>query len=207
MARGGDRIPSKPASYSGVGKNSRRTDGQPIRSPNVQDSTDLTQGDRRVIEQGQRMQPLSNSQPSPSAPTQGSLQQAQRSSDLGSHIFDIPTTREGEPPTEGMPFGPGAGPEALMTNQMPDDKMQILDFLARGGNNDAVQRIRSGMLDSQRPTPPQPEPRLSLAPEPEMEPSENAPMQDAPMTVSPDEVTEVPQDEAAEPSPDVEVPV
>jgi hypothetical protein len=154
--RGGYQKPSKPATTSGVGRNSKRTDGQPVRSPNVQDSTDLTQGDRRTIEQGQKVQPLSTSStprlagPSTEAPPLSGGEPAQ----LPPHIFELPTTRPGEPLTEGSIMGPGGGPEVLQSNQVPDDKVLALQWLARAGNSDAAQRIQAGVLDSQRPPDP-----------------------------------------------------
>lgn len=151
--RGGRRVPDKPASYSGVGKNSKRTDGQPVRAPNVQDSTDLTQGDRATIEAGQSSRPLSKSGPRDVAQSGSFLGRIRGESDpsaLGEHVFSLPTTRPTEPLTQGLPFGEGGGPEVLQSNQIPDDKQLLLDFLARGGNEDAI-RIRSGIAEQQRP--------------------------------------------------------
>jgi hypothetical protein len=51
-------------------------------------------------------------------------------------------------------MGPGAGPEVLQSNQMPDDKQLALDWIARAGNSDAAMRIQAGVLDSQRPPDP-----------------------------------------------------
>lgn len=118
--RGGSRVPNKPASYSGVGKNSRRTDGQPVRAPHVQEGTDLTQGDRRVIEARQSAAPL-GTQSSPRiatptvAPSGGGV-----AAELPQHLFEMPTARPGEDPMT-------PPPEAPM--EPADDKEVVLQFL------------------------------------------------------------------------------
>lgn len=125
--RGGRRVPKNPAPYSGVGKQSRRTDGGPIRGvPNVQDGTDLSQGDRAKLEAGQRIAPLR------SAPT-AHIDASQGGRPMGGgmggggmppeHLMAVPTTRPGEPETEGLALGPGAGPEVL-TPPEPDGEME-----------------------------------------------------------------------------------
>lgn len=83
----------------------------------------------------------------------------------------MPTNRPGEPITEGLPFGPGGGPEVLQSYQEPDDRQLILRFLARGGNEDA-NRILSGIVDAQRPPEPEVAPILSSAEEVEEFPEE-----------------------------------
>lgn len=172
--RGGRRVPDNPASYSGVGQRSRRTD-QPLRSPQIQDSTELPQGSREQILQGQRTAPLSRT-PTPrvqAAPRGGPPPPAGAAapSGLPAHLFEMPTNRPLEPETTGLPFGPGGGPEVLQSYQEPDDRQLILRFLARGGNEDA-NRILSGMVDSQRPPEPEVAPLLSSAEEVEVTPEE-----------------------------------
>lgn len=157
-----DRTPKAP----GVGRNSKRTDTQLIATPSVQESDDLQVGDRERIRQMQRTQPLSaTSLPRVlGAPGGGALLGVggQTSSQLPQHLVEMPTNRPLEPETTGLPFGPGGGPEALQSYQEPDDRQLILRFLARGGNEDA-NRILSGMVDSQRPAPPEVAPLLSSA--------------------------------------------
>lgn len=131
--RGGARVPSNPASYSGVGKNSRRTDGrvQPQRAPRIQEGTDLTIGEGRIIEQGQRIAPLSRiPAPRVQAPTPGAPAGAGGgSAQLPPHLFGGDSTRPDEPITEGLPFGPGGGPEALLAPDPTDDMEVVLQGL------------------------------------------------------------------------------
>ena len=163
MASGGYREPKGGPRAKGVGKNSQRTDAaQPIDVPNVGDSSDLSQGDRQKLEAGMRVQPIGRAAtPSiPSAPPSGgSPSPAGGGGALPEHLFSMPTNRPGEPITEGLPFGPGGGPEVLQSYQAPDDRELILRFLARGGNEDA-HRMLSGMVDSKRPPEMQAEPAL-----------------------------------------------
>lgn len=195
--RGGYRKPGGGVRAPGIGKSSQRTDAnQPIKVPNVQDSTDLQVGDRQKLEAGQRIQPIGRgpSPTLPAAPPRGSSTPAGGGAVLPEHLFSIPTTRPGEPETEGLPFGPGGGPEMLQTNQIPDDKKLLIDFLARGGNEDAV-RLRDGMAQAQRPPDiaPQMSPLAAVEEQPEaaMEEPVEAPMDslDEPLSGPDDEIT------------------
>lgn len=138
--RGGRRVPNNPASYSGVGKNSRRTDGQPIRTPNVQDSTDLTQGDRAKLEAGQRIAPLGRT-PQPQVSVN---HRPQVSPELGpsgttplpQHLMEMPSTR----PNEDV-LTPASSPI-----DPDDDKEFVLQVLASAPwGNDAVRRMLSDL--------------------------------------------------------------
>lgn len=137
--RGGYRLPKdKGAKAPGVGKNSKRTDAQPIRAPHVQEGTDLAIGDRKRLEAGMRSAPLKRA----SSPT---TRQAQVSPALGAsgmeelpaHLFSMPSTR----PDEDVMVAPEGVPDA------DDDREFILQVLASGpwGN----QRVK-GLLDDLR---------------------------------------------------------
>lgn len=115
MARGGYQRPSEPSSVSGVGRNSKRTDGrQAIKSPNVQDSTDLTQGDRERIRQGQRIAPLAESPAPRVAPVGPSQPSGQGAVSLPEHVLSLPSTRPEEDE-----FAPASQPD-------PTDEMEVV---------------------------------------------------------------------------------
>ena len=169
--QGGYRRPSKPASYSGVGKNSRRTDGQAVKSPNVQDSTDLTQGDRKIIEGGQRVQALGrNPEPRVEAP------RPMVSPALG------PSGMQ-EPPQHLMGPTMRPGEDVMAAAEAPpdpdDDKIFVLQMLASAPwGNEGVRQMLNDIRRERAPQPTAPavpdvvRPEApTLAPEPEaMEP-------------------------------------
>ena len=198
--RGGRRVPRNPASYSGVGKNSKRTDGriQPKRAPNIQDSTDLQQGERAIIEAGQNIAPLRGT-PAPriAPPTGGgrSMVGPSRGGMPPDHLMGIPSARPGEPETAGLALGRGPGPEVL-TPQQQDDREIVLGWLAAQPNApqaiiDMQNDIRNARMAPQQP------PRAPMGrPEPMPE--------DVPREALPDEEIreeEVPLEEQEEPSP------
>lgn len=97
--QGGYRRPGKQESFSGVGSRSRRTDKQVKASPNVQDSEDLQVGDRRKIEQGQRVAPLPRSAgPAVAPPQQGASPALGPSgmAEMPGFLASLPSTRPGE---------------------------------------------------------------------------------------------------------------
>jgi hypothetical protein len=101
MPRGGYQQPSSPAPVSGPGAMSKRTDrGQPIRDPGG-----LAYGDNQELRTVQGAAPMSQA---PSAPAPADIPLA----DMSPNLTD-PTNRPGRSVFTGMPFGPGAGPEAL----------------------------------------------------------------------------------------------
>src|SRR3990172_1042595 len=145
MTQGGARRPSNPASYSGIGKRSRRTDGQAIKSPNVQEGTDLTQGDRTIIEQGQRGAPLSKT-PTPSfSPTRVPGVGTGAPGELPQHLMALPSTRPGE--DEMTPATPVEEPEI--------DAEVVLKFLEDEFQDDLaakmLQRIRAERIAPEVP--------------------------------------------------------
>lgn len=144
--RGGYRRPKDPAASSGVGKRSRRTDGrQAVKSPNVQDSTDLQQGDRERIRQGQSIQPLSETRspqvaapaPSPTSTSGGGT------ATLPAHVFGGDSSRPDEPITEGLPFGAGGGPEALAPVDPTDDMEVVLQGIVSLTGDQAISQMLS----------------------------------------------------------------
>lgn len=149
-------MPKEPASYSGVGSRSRRTDGGPIRGvPNVQDSTDLKQGDRAKLEAGQRIAPIQRS-PQPQIQAQQTGPPPMSGGGLlPEHLFSSPSSRPGEPETAGLPFGPGPGPEVLAP-QPEDEREVVLSWLASQPNApqaivDMQNEIRNSRMAPQQP--------------------------------------------------------
>jgi hypothetical protein len=195
--QGGYRRPTTGATYSGVGKNSRRTDGrQAIRSPNVQDSTDLSQGDRERIVQGQRMRPLSEAPTPPVAPppTGGGGGAAGIPMPLPPIM---PSSRPEEPITEGMPFGPGAGPEVLTPPPRENLRLEALERYARIYDNPHAKRI----LARERQPQPMPMPAVAAMPDSLPQPPEPEPVATEDVAVEGEEDTlSVETPEAATPS-------
>lgn len=128
MPRGGYQKPSKPAAVSGVGKNSKRTDGgvQAVREPDI-DTMGLEYGDRQMVADAQKIAPLPKGQTAverrpTGAPTTGGK--------LPDWLINGDTNRPDEPVTTGLGMGPGAGPEALQAAApAPDIREQILEGL------------------------------------------------------------------------------
>ena len=112
---GGYRAPRNPAPASGVGKDSRRTDGpesQPIRAYNAE-----KHGDRQRLVQQQQMAPLAQEGGAPT-PQPGAGPGAQPMP-AGQGVFGA-TQRPGEPATAGVPFGPGPGPMTTPESEIED---------------------------------------------------------------------------------------
>lgn len=114
---GGHRTPAKPASVSGPGALSRRTDGGPGH-PSQKLSAAPDQGYGEMTDQmnQQRIAPMAGKQPLPPAAAvaggQGGGAPAQAPAYQGGD-FAGPTARPHEPITNGVDIGAGAGPEAL----------------------------------------------------------------------------------------------
>lgn len=142
--RGGYRAPrDRTPRVSGPGKAARRTDNQPVSVPNVGDSEDLMHGDRQRLEQSQRMAPLTRARsPQVQAPAPGaSPSPGGGSAQLPPHLFGGETTRPDEPITEGLPFGPGAGPDVLTPPPADDVRQLALEKYARVYDNPDAKRI------------------------------------------------------------------
>lgn len=203
MARGGYRKPSGGSKASGVGKQSRRTDTQPVQVPNVNDSTDLTYGDRQKLEAAQRQAPIGRQrEPNiPSAPpgVTGSMRPRQ----LSDALVNLPSTRQDEPLTQGMDIGPGAGSEVLAPPPPQNDKELVLQWLVDmfqdESANQMLQQMRQPAPEPQpMPAPPQPQPVDSQEP-PQPEISGDFPLPEAEPDAT--DVEEPMEQEAGAPSP------
>lgn len=142
MASGGKRQPKGPRPPSGVGKFSRRTDGQVQAQAPVQDADAIMRGKGQQWGQGKEMRAAMASQPLKATPEP---EQRSAPSEAGSGagqgappgglppwFFQMATDRPGEPLTAGGPFGDGPGPEVLQAIQQPeDDAEEVLAFLER----------------------------------------------------------------------------
>jgi hypothetical protein len=111
MARGGYRKPANPASVSGPGALSRRTDGNPTQAAKY-----MAGG---KYGEGQAMLDLQRQAPMAAAPTlpttaPSSVSNTSNKPILG--IYDL-TERPDVPVTNGAELGPGAGTEVLKTNK------------------------------------------------------------------------------------------
>lgn len=162
--RGGYQRPSDPAAVSGIGKNSKRTDGkQAIKSPNIQDSSDLQVGDRERIRQGQQIQRL-GAAPSPNVappaagrPPQGSSAPLGGGGEPPLHLAQLPSSRPMEDPM--------TMPDAIEEPQ--DDQEVVLQFLADAfGDQSAAQMLADKRAARVQPVVPEMPPM-----EPEIEPA------------------------------------
>lgn len=174
MARGGYRKPERPATVSGPGKFSRRTDGQPIRSTDL-DTPGQKFGDRAMIEESQRAVPIRG------AAGAAIPRRAQHSAGTGKKLppflFQMDSANPLEPVTTGLPLGPGAGPEALVASEPPEDEVeQVLFMLATEFQDEMAARhlaeYRNQRATIQKPAPVPSAPQLNSAPN--AEPTEPA---------------------------------
>jgi hypothetical protein len=150
QGRGGYQRPSKPASVSGPGKFSKRTDGQPQVVPNVGESPDLQYGDRKAAIDRQRVAPLKGAQGASVGPVTG---QASSGQAIPPWLIDMDSSRPSEPGTTGLPFGGGAGPEVLSSpTPAPDVREQVLTYLWTNFGNEDAMRMLSQMRDERSAT-------------------------------------------------------
>ena len=109
---GGPRTPEHPASVSGPGSLSRRTDGGPSQVRSA--VPDQSYGVQTQQMNDQQTAPMGAQAPLPPAPPVPSGAQAgvtsPTSPPYGGGDFGGPTTRPNEPVTAGVPIGPGPGP-------------------------------------------------------------------------------------------------
>lgn len=144
MPRGGDRKPEKPASVSGPGKFSKRTDGQVKRAPDL-DTPGQQYGDRQIIEAAQAAAPLRGAA---GAPGGGRRLQGEAMSGgaIPSFIFEGESANPGEPVTTGLDRGAGPGSEVLDAQQAPDDIREVvLDYLATEFQNPTAMKHLSAL--------------------------------------------------------------
>lgn len=120
--KGGYQKPKKPATFSPPGKFAKRTDGGPgdTRQPQMKIPS-AGYGEGVQTAEIQAGAPLAATGGSAGMPLQQAQAPAQKLVPL-----DAPTERPGEPITTGMPFGPGAGPEAL-----PNYRQAEADIVAK----------------------------------------------------------------------------
>lgn len=177
MPRGGYRKPNDPASVSGPGKFSKRTDGQPKKVESL-DSPDMQYGDRQMIESAQSAAPLRGAAGAPAPGGGRRLQgEAMGGGGLPSFLFDMESARPGEPVTTGLGMGAGAGPEALDAAQAPDDIREVvLDYLATEFQNPTAMKHLSALREEKAGgAAPMSPPTLPMAP-PSLEEEESAPL-------------------------------
>lgn len=132
--RGGRRTPPARTPPAGPGRFSRRDErAQPIREPDI-DRPDLDYGDRQRLTEAQRIAAVPRSpSPRPEPRPQGEPTLPGR---LPPWLFQLPTAFPEEPPTAGLPLGPGPGPEALELRSPPEDvREQVLLYLAANYDN------------------------------------------------------------------------
>lgn len=102
---GGYQPPANPAPVSGPGALSKRTDGGPTQAPMHIPSDSYGAG--KEMDAVQASAPLAAAAKSMAPPAPGP-------DPLADVVpLDAPSRRDGEPVTHGIPFGDGAGPEAL----------------------------------------------------------------------------------------------
>jgi hypothetical protein len=128
MARGGYRKPNKPSAVSGPGKFAKRTDGQPVRSPDL-DTPGQKFGDRQMIEAGQRAAPIAGA--SGASVPRRNQHSVPTGKELPPWFFDQESQHPLEPVTAGVDMGAGPGSEVLAASEPPDDEVElVLEYLA-----------------------------------------------------------------------------
>lgn len=115
---GGYRKPSNPASVSGPGAHSRRTDGRPQAVADLPDAGYGENADFREIQSGA---PISGGGPSPTTPGGGSP--AAMPTPL-----HAPSERPDEPVTAGAALGDGAGLDALNLPSAEDGAAKLKKY-------------------------------------------------------------------------------
>lgn len=167
MARGGQRDPGVAKPPSGPGAYSQRTEGQKVASPRVGDSSDLNSGDRQLLQNAMKAQPLPSSGPPAKPSTQGGGGIGPMRGDVGTDditsMLSRPSNRPSEPGTHGLSSGPGGGPEVLPPQPPVDDKEAVLfRLIGRFSSPTArqflsgIQSERQGMAQGPMQAPPTP---------------------------------------------------
>jgi hypothetical protein len=153
---GGYRKPTTPAPVSGPGRLSKRTDGGPADTKQAQIKvTGMDYGDNKALNEIQSQGALAAAPGVPSAPAVSMAPMPTPTP------LTEPTQRPTEPVTAGLPFGPGAGSEALTIPQNPqinqDDKQRAMlvlgvlqDSASKGtatqGTLSLIRQLRSELL-------------------------------------------------------------
>lgn len=137
---GGHRTPANPASVSGPGRLSRRTDG---RQPNLT-PTGMDYGDARDLHAQEAVAPMpQDSAPAtPNIPDQDPAQTAPPAQFQGAALMD-PTQRPDEPITHGVDTGPGGGSDVMPLQAQPAFQAQgpMTQMLAQLAANDPSGRL------------------------------------------------------------------
>ena len=139
MPSGGYRRPTSPAPVSGPSSLSQRTDGGPGQP--VRDVTGLEYGQGQALSAVQSAAPMASGGVAPTAMPDVGL------GDMSPNLHD-PTNQPGTSVFNGMPFGPGAGPEALAAPETGGPAqfklMQALPTLLRAAESpDVTPEFRS----------------------------------------------------------------
>jgi len=140
--RGGYQPPAHPAPVSGVGKNSRRTDGGPVQV--IRNLPDAQYGENKQFLNEQRSAPLAAGPAALVPPPSPGGSTPPPGPDLAAMAPDLnaPSARPGEPVTHGAALGPGAGPAALnLPNPQVQQAQSAADYLrqlAASSNNSAI---------------------------------------------------------------------
>lgn len=139
-------MPRKQRGYGGGADNAprpqtpdsqRRSAAQPMRAP-----TGMPQGERKATIDSQRAVPLPDNQ----ARMQAAITAA---GPMGGQSLLAPTARPDEPPTAGIPLGPGPGPSAITPPMAPvtSDDTTIAKYLpmleALADQPDATRAVRN----------------------------------------------------------------
>jgi hypothetical protein len=132
--RGGYRKPSNPASVSGPGALSRRTDGGPTQAAKYISGGKYGEG--KALLDMQRQAPMAGNAVSP-APAPQTIQP------MNIKSFDQMTEFPDRPITNGLPIGPGAGVEASVISRAkaPSDTMRMLSAFDNSGEAEAIANI------------------------------------------------------------------
>jgi hypothetical protein len=107
---GGYRKPEHPASVSGPGKYSRRTDGGPAQVMSA--APGQAYGDKKAELDAQRVAPMAGTAPLPAPATPGAGSEGAMPAYTGLPL-NAPTQRPDEPVTHGVDIGPGGGSDVL----------------------------------------------------------------------------------------------
>lgn len=150
---------------SGPGKFSRRTDGQPVRSPDL-DTPGQQYGDRKMIEEAQSAAPVRGAAGADVRRRQHSVPTGKK---LPPWLFQQDSANPLEPATAGLALGPGPGPEALAASEPPEDEVElVLEYLATTFQDAmAAQHLaeyRNQRADFQAPPPSPSGPTLQSSP-------------------------------------------
>lgn len=118
---GGYRKPSNPAPVSGPGAHSARTDGQVASA-----APDQSYGDQTQQMNDQKIAPLAAATPQP-GPVAPDASQAAQMAPYSGGDFGAPSSQPHVPVTNGVPIGPGAGPNVIPTaGQKPTGAMTAM---------------------------------------------------------------------------------